>query len=136
MQKSWKAGLLFVAPALIFYVVFLIIPYALAFGVSFMHWRGVSLNLQFSGLDNFARMVGDPNFWKAFGNTVFFTVTTGVIVPVLALYFAVSVTRRLVLAGRFFRITYFFPNLTKSFFFTVNTEVHHKNITFTFFQCI
>jgi len=111
MQKSWKAGLLFVAPALIFYVVFLIIPYALAFGVSFMHWRGVSLNLQFSGLDNFARMVGDPNFWKAFGNTVFFTVTTGVIVPVLALYFAVSVTRRLVLAGRFFRITYFFPNL-------------------------
>jgi len=111
MLKNWKAGFLFVLPALVLYIVFLIVPYTLAFGVSFMHWRGVALNMHFNGLDNFARMVDDPNFWKALGNTLFFTVVTGVIVPVMALYFAVSVTRRLVAAARFFRVTFFFPNL-------------------------
>lgn len=111
MQTSWRAGILFVLPALLFYVLFLVVPYVLAFGVSFAHWRGVALNLQFSGLDNFARMVTDPNFWKALRNTVFFTLTTGLIVPALALYFAVAITRRLVAGARFFRIAYFFPNL-------------------------
>ncbi len=72
MLKNGKAGFLFVLPALVLYLLFLIVPYTLAFGVSFMHWRGVALNMHFSGLDNFARMIGDPNFWKALRNTVFF----------------------------------------------------------------
>lgn len=111
MQRNWKAGWLFVLPALLFYLVFMIVPYALAFGVSFVKWRGVTLEMQFFGLGNFRAMFVDPNFWKALVNTVFFTVCTGVIVPALALYFAVSVTRRLVRWARFYRITYFFPNL-------------------------
>lgn len=110
MQKNWKVGLLFILPAFCFYLLFLIIPYALAFGVSFVKWRGVALNMTFNGLGNFTHMAGDPNFWKALGNTVFFTFFTGVAVPVMALFFAVSVTRRLVAGARFFRITYFFPN--------------------------
>lgn len=111
MQKNWKVGLLFILPALLFYTVFLIVPYVLAFGVSFVKWRGVSLDMHFFGLGNFRTMFGDPNFWKALGNTFFFTVFTGAIVPAMALYFAVSVTRKLVRAARFFRVTYFFPNL-------------------------
>ena len=111
MQRNWKAGWLFVLPALLFYLVFMIVPYALAFGVSFVKWRGVSLDMGFAGLDNFRTMFADPNFWKALTNTIFFTVSTGVIVPAMALYFAVAVTRRLVKLARFYRITYFFPNL-------------------------
>jgi N-acetylglucosamine transport system permease protein len=56
-------------------------------------------------------MARDPHFWKALGNTAFFTVFTGGLVPALALYFSVSITRRLVRGVRFFRVTYFFPNL-------------------------
>ena len=93
MQKNWKVGLLFILPALSFYTLFLILPYALAFGVSFVKWRGVALNMTFHGLGNFTHMVGDPIFWKALWNTVFFTFFTGICVPVLALFFAVSVTR-------------------------------------------
>ncbi|MEC7843608.1 MAG: sugar ABC transporter permease [Candidatus Latescibacterota bacterium] len=111
MQTNWKVGLLFILPALFFYLLFLILPYVLAFGVSFVKWRGVALNMTFNGLGNFTHMVGDPNFWLALGNTVFFTFFTGVAVPAMALFFAVSVTRRLVAGARFFRITYFFPNL-------------------------
>ncbi len=111
MQRNWKAGLLFILPALLFYLLFMVVPYVLAFGVSFVKWRGVSLDMHFVGLANFATMFDDPNFWKALKNTVFFTVATGIIVPVMALYFAVAVTRKLVAGAQFFRITYFFPNL-------------------------
>jgi N-acetylglucosamine transport system permease protein len=111
MQRNWKAGLLFVLPALLFYLLFMVVPYVLAFGVSFVKWRGVSLDMHFVGLANFATMFDDPNFWKALKNTVFFTVSTGVIVPTMALYFAVAVTRKLVIGAQFFRVTYFFPNL-------------------------
>jgi N-acetylglucosamine transport system permease protein len=111
MQRNWKAGLLFVLPALLFYLLFMVVPYVLAFGVSFVKWRGVSLDMHFVGLANFATMFDDPNFWKALTNTVFFTVSTGVIVPTMALYFAVAVTRKLVIGAQFFRVTYFFPNL-------------------------
>jgi len=111
MQRNWKAGLLFILPALLFYLLFMVVPYLLAFGVSFVKWRGVSLDMHFVGLANFATMFDDPNFWKALKNTVFFTVATGIIVPVMALYFAVAVTRKLVAGARFFRVTYFFPNL-------------------------
>jgi len=111
LQTSARAGWLFVLPALLFYVTFLVVPYALAFGVSFAKWRGVSLQLEFVGLGNFERMFGDPFFWKALYNTAFLTVFTGLIVPVMALYFAVAVTRKLVAGARVFRITYFFPNL-------------------------
>ncbi len=111
MQRDWKAGLLFILPALLFYMLFMIVPYGLAFGVSFVKWRGVSMDMQFFGLGNFRMMFSDPYFWKALTNTIFFTICTGVIVPALALYFAVSVTRRLVRWARFYRITYFFPNL-------------------------
>lgn len=111
MQRNWKAGLLFVLPALLFYLLFMVVPYVLAFGVSFVKWRGVSLDMHFVGLANFATMFDDPNFWKALTNTVFFTVSTGIIVPTMALYFAVAVTRKLVIGAQFFRITYFFPNL-------------------------
>lgn len=111
MQRNWKAGLLFILPALLFYLLFMVVPYVLAFGVSFVKWRGVSLDMHFVGLANFATMFDDPNFWKALGNTVFFTLSTGIIVPVMALYFAVAVTRKLVIGAQFFRVTYFFPNL-------------------------
>ncbi|MGY8826887.1 MAG: carbohydrate ABC transporter permease [Candidatus Latescibacterota bacterium] len=111
MQRNWKAGLLFILPALLFYLLFMVVPYLLAFGVSFVKWRGVSLDMHFVGLANFATMFDDPNFWKALKNTVFFTVSTGIIVPVMALYFAVAVTRKLVIGAQFFRVTYFFPNL-------------------------
>lgn len=111
IHNNSRVGLFFVLPALLFYVTFLLIPYALAFGVCFVKWRGVSLDMEFNGLGNFVRMIHDPNFWKSLKNTFFFTITTGLIVPAMALYFAVSVTRRLVAGARWFRITYFFPNL-------------------------
>jgi N-acetylglucosamine transport system permease protein len=111
MTRNWKAGLLFVLPALLLYLLFMIAPYLLAFGVSFAKWRGVSMQLHFSGLDNFRQMVGDPHFWRALGNTVFFTVFTGAIVPALALHFSVTISRGLVRGTRFFRVAFFFPNL-------------------------
>lgn len=111
MTKNWKAGLLFVLPALLLYLLFMIAPYFLAFGVSFAKWRGVSMQIEFNGLDNFRQMFGDPHFWKALGNTVFFTIFAGAIVPALALHFAVTISRGLVRGTRFFRVAFFFPNL-------------------------
>ncbi|RKY60589.1 MAG: sugar ABC transporter permease [Candidatus Latescibacterota bacterium] len=110
-RGQWKVLVLFILPAFVMYSVFMVYPYIQAFYISLTDWRGVSSQMSFIGLKNFWTMLHDPYFWNALKNTLFFTVTNGTIVPVIALFFAVVMSRRLVWGARFFRITYFFPNL-------------------------
>ncbi|HID11854.1 MAG TPA: sugar ABC transporter permease [Candidatus Latescibacteria bacterium] len=112
MRKGQRKVIaLFIMPAFIMYGVFMVYPYIRAFYIGLTDWRGVSTQMSFIGLENFWTMLHDPYFWNALKNTSFFTVTNGTIVPVIALFFAVVMSRRLVWGARFFRIMYFFPNL-------------------------
>lgn len=68
-------GYIFASPSLI--ITILLILYPLLFGiyVSFHEWdwsKGQS-NMVFIGLQNYIRMVGDPYFWNALKNTLYFT---------------------------------------------------------------
>jgi multiple sugar transport system permease protein len=63
----------FLAPSYVLLLVFVLIPLVGAFVVSLQQTDGFGAGV-FVGAENYARLVGDPSFWRALGNTVMFTV--------------------------------------------------------------
>ena len=101
-----------ISPALTLFVLFLIIPIGLAFGLAFTDTRMISPRPgQFVGFANFAYLFTDPLFWASVRNTLYFAV---VVVPVqagFALVLAVLVNAK-VRGTNFFRTVYFLPVVT------------------------
>ena len=65
LRPEARAGLLFLAPAAILYVVFMVYPFLSNIYLSLTDWNGMSPTKQFVGLDNYAELVGDSVFWSA-----------------------------------------------------------------------
>ncbi|MDR2631559.1 MAG: sugar ABC transporter permease [Spirochaetaceae bacterium] len=96
-------------PVFIGYCYFGILPYIKGFYYSFFKWSGYTQVMRFVGLENFKRLVGDKNLFNALSNnTVIFLIST-VVTFVLALFFAVVITRSRFKETLLYRITYFFP---------------------------
>ena len=76
--RTERAGLLFVSPALLAIAAFFVLPVAGALLLSLtdfdIYALSNSANLRFVGLDNYLRLFGNPLFWKAMGNTIWFVV--------------------------------------------------------------
>lgn len=60
----------FVAPALLVYVSFVLLPVALAAVYSFFNWNGLSALDRFIGFDNYVRALTDPVFQGAIGHNL------------------------------------------------------------------
>jgi multiple sugar transport system permease protein len=105
---------LFAAPGLVLLLVFLIVPFALAFVFSFTDQRLVSseeLGTRFVGARNYLRLFDDESFWAALRNNFFFVVVVAPLQSALALGLALLVNQKL--AGtRLFRTIYFMPVAT------------------------
>lgn len=100
---------LFIVPALFFYLVFMVIPIFRTVQFSFYSWDGASPVMDFVGLDNYARMAGDPLFWRSLVHNLFWIVST-IVLPVGAgLILAVMLSSHLVKRKVVFRVTYFMP---------------------------
>ncbi|CCH77406.1 Binding-protein-dependent transport systems inner membrane component [Nostocoides japonicum T1-X7] len=87
-----KLALLFIAPALIGFLVFMVWPTIRGIYLSF-----TSFNLltppKWIGLDNYVRMIHDPVFWNAIKVTVYYVALNIGIQTVLALVIAVMMQR-------------------------------------------
>jgi multiple sugar transport system permease protein len=105
---------LFAAPGLALLLVFLIVPFALAFVFSFTDQRLVSseeLGTRFVGARNYLRLFDDESFWAALRNNFFFVIVVAPLQSALALGLALLVNQKL--AGtRLFRTIYFMPVAT------------------------
>lgn len=75
--------LLLVAPAAIYLVVFSVFPLLYSLGISFFDWSQTTSTFTFIGLDNYARLAGDPVFWQAAVNTAILVVAAVAIQVVL-----------------------------------------------------
>jgi multiple sugar transport system permease protein len=109
-RRQWRKTLVaysFIAPNFLGFAVFTLGPIVFAFVLAFMHWDG-SNPIEFAGLDNFRRLLGDRAFGTAFWNTALYT---GLAVPLTiccALGLAMLLNQKL--PGRdFFRAAMFFP---------------------------
>ncbi|WP_394250984.1 carbohydrate ABC transporter permease [Arthrobacter pityocampae] len=101
----------FLAPTLILLFVLMIVPIVMVIGYSFQDNVILKSSSKFTGTANYVTVLTDPAFWKATGNTVFFSTVSVAVHLVLGLTFAmllnsplISVTSRAV-----FRALYVLP---------------------------
>ena len=106
------AAYIFVAPAVILLIAFLVVPmiYTVYFsGFKYQIMRPDAM--KFIGFENYQTLLSDKNFWLALKNTVYFTV---IVVPcqcALALALALLVSKKF-RGVAVFRTMYFAPQLT------------------------
>jgi raffinose/stachyose/melibiose transport system permease protein len=94
LTPAWL-GVAFVLPAVLVFCLFLALPVLAALGIATLEWAGFRIgDWTFVGLRNAERMLGDPVFWRAFGNTVVFTVATTVLLNVTGFGYALLIASR------------------------------------------
>ncbi|MQA88180.1 MAG: ABC transporter permease subunit [Streptosporangiales bacterium] len=110
----------FLVPPLLLYGIFVLSPYAQTFYIALTDWRGLSAELNFIGLENFAELVRDGAFWNALRHNGLLLVIVPAVTIALALFFASMLN----LGGRrggsavqgvrgaeFYKVVYFFPQV-------------------------
>lgn len=71
-QREMRAGYLFLMPAYLIYLAFLLLPLLAALGLSFAQMDRISWDIEWVGFENFDWIITDPRFWKTFSNTFYF----------------------------------------------------------------
>lgn len=97
------------APSLVLYILFMLVPLVQTVGVSFTKWDGFTTPT-FVGFGNYADLFQDPNFANALGHNIIWTVMTIVLAVLIALVLAATLAR-LRYGRTFFRVTFFLPNV-------------------------
>jgi len=113
--KKGKARSIFigvcVAPAVILFIIFMVIPTFNVFKMSLYKWGGYSNNKEFVGLENFSKLLKDTNFLRSFQNSILLVVCVTVVTMALALIFAAIISREKIKGENFFRIIFYIPNI-------------------------
>ena len=99
------------SPALILLGIFVAWPIAYLFFLSFTTGSFTRTGLHWHGLQNYSRLLVDPDFWQVLGNTLYFTVATVLPALLIPLGLAVLLNTVVVLKG-LLRTAYFIPSIT------------------------
>lgn len=114
MEKNRrKTGfvILCLAPAVILFVLFMIVPTVDVFRISLYKWGGYTPNKTFVGLENFAKLFQNDKFFRAFQNNVYLIVVVSLITFSFAIVFAAILSREKIKGQNFFRIIFYIPNI-------------------------
>lgn len=109
-NSQTSAAWIFVFPALLGMLIFIIIPISFSFGLSFAKWDLLN-PIQFVGLDNYKEIFTEPLFGKILLNTVVFALATsffGVIIPLIL----AAIMNSKIRGTDFFKTAYFLPFIT------------------------
>ena len=111
-----NAAFWFYAPALAVIGVFFFFPVLVAFVLSFTDFDIYALGdwsrFRFVGVRNYTDLLQVPEFWKAFGNTLYFALIGGPLSVLISLAAALAVNSRLIRFKAFFRTVFFAPVVT------------------------
>ncbi|NWF69415.1 MAG: sugar ABC transporter permease [Chloroflexi bacterium] len=117
-------GYLFIAPAVIVMMVFLVLPMLAAVFFSLTDWDGIkplsgAAPFEMVGLRNYERLllsegIRQEAFFEALRNTVYFVIGVVPAQTILALTLAAIVNQRWLKAKGFFRTAFYFPSITSS----------------------
>ena len=112
-RKENLTGYVFVAPALIVFLVFVAFPFFFSLFLSLTEWNFLSGwgGIQWKGLENFAKLAGDQNFRQAVVNTVIYTVATVPISILIALVLAYVLNGKVYLK-KTLRLAFFIPYIS------------------------
>ena len=100
-----------VAPAVILFTVFMIIPTLNVFRMSLFKRGAYSPTETFVGLNNFEVLFQDAKFIRSMQNTILLIVVVTIITFFFALTFAAILTREKIKGQDFFRVIFYIPNI-------------------------
>lgn len=110
------APIMFIFPSILLFSVFLFAPIFLSFMMSLTNWNLSCINnaglISFVGLENYAKLLNDPLFWKSLGATLYFVLAGAPLSIFVSLLAAVALNSKLVKFRTFFRVGYFAPVVT------------------------
>jgi multiple sugar transport system permease protein len=104
------AGWLFILPALIGTLIFIVIPVLCSFSLSFTKWDLLS-PIQFVGFDNYKEIFTEPLFYKIFLNTIVFALSTSILGVIIPLILACILNSK-IRGAEFYKTAYFLPFIT------------------------
>lgn len=106
---QWAIAALFLAPALLVYLLYAIYPIGQTFVYSLRDWSGIGEGT-YIGLANYQEALQDSIFWRALRNNLVLVVASIIIQLPISLALALLLSTRF-LGWRFVRAIYFFPLL-------------------------
>ncbi|MBJ2121899.1 sugar ABC transporter permease [Arthrobacter sp. MSA 4-2] len=107
-RAQTRLGIALISPLMLLVIVFFLFPLGNAIYYSFVDFDGIDPTPAFVGLQNYARLLTDPEVWHALGNNAIWIVI-GTAAPLL-----IGLAQALLLwkvrnAGVFYRLAFFLP---------------------------
>ena len=99
------------APAVILFAIFMLIPTIDVFRMSLYKWGGYTAEKTFVGLDNFKILLQSDKFYQAFQTSVLLIVIVTIVTFGMAIIFAAILTREKLKGQTFFRVVFYIPNI-------------------------
>lgn len=116
-MKETMVSYYFLAPVLLFFIVFVLTPMIMGFVTSFFNYN--MTDFKFIGLDNYIRMFNDNVFIKSLINTIIIVIGSVPIVVIFSLFVASQTYEKNMFTRSFFRCVFFLPVVTGSVAVTV-----------------
>ena len=110
LNNEQFAGWIFILPALVGTLIFIVIPVICSFGLSFAKWDLLN-PIQFVGLSNYKEIFTDNLFYKILWNTIVFAVSTSVLGVIIPLFLACILNSK-IRGSEFYKTAYFLPFIT------------------------
>ena len=104
------AAWVFILPAFLGTLIFIIIPVICSFGLSFAKWDLLN-PIEFAGLANYKEIFSEPLFYKIFINTVVFALSTSILGVIIPLILACILNSK-IRGSEFYKTAYFLPFIT------------------------
>ncbi len=103
-------SILFILPAFLGTLVFIVIPVFMSFGFSFIDWDLLNTP-KFVGLLNYKAVFSDELFYKILGNTFVYAISTSVFGVIIPLVLACILNTK-IRGSNFYKTAYFLPFVT------------------------
>ena len=104
------AAWIFIMPAILGTLIFIIIPVICSFGLSFAKWDLLN-PIQFVGFENYINLFKSHLFYKILLNTVVFALSTSILGVIIPLILA-SILNSKIRGSEFYKTAYFLPFIT------------------------
>ncbi|WP_226037075.1 carbohydrate ABC transporter permease [Aquibacillus saliphilus] len=108
-RKKSLSIFLFLVPAVIIYLIFILYPIIATFNYSLLDWNGMGEQV-FIGLDNFKALFTDPAFWLALRNNMYLVLVSIFVQVPLGLLMALVILSS-IRGKRALNVLYFLPYL-------------------------
>lgn len=116
-RKYDISGYLFIAPAMVFFLTFVLYPMIKGIHMSLYKFRG--RRQIFVGIENYTKLLSDNVFLRSMGNTMFIVLIAVPIVVILSLFIAINIYNKSASVRSFFRGVFYLPAVSSVVSITV-----------------